>query len=386
MHAWAPFSSLDPLPHMTYDVIVIGGGLAGCSASMQLARRGLEVLLLEKSSYPSHKLCGEFLSPESQRSFERLGVLEGVRAAGAHEMTQARFTAPNGTETDAPLPGTALGLSRYRLDALLFDHARRAGVDGRTGTAVTDVEGSLSDGFTVSAGGESFAGRLVLGAYGKRGILDRTLDRDCLHNSSLVAFKAHYAGADVPHTIELHAFEGGYCGCSHVEDGRLNVCWIGTVDALTDAGGSPEAMIKSAMRQNPALADRLAGTERITDRFEAVSQVSLDPKGCFAQDICMIGDTAQMIAPLCGDGMAMALSAADLVVDPATSFLRGDTVPAAFRRKYRHAWSDAFSTRLRLGRWAHTAAFHPRATSLLITAFRLAPPLARWLIRSTRGG
>jgi flavin-dependent dehydrogenase len=247
------------------------------------------------------------------------------------------------------------------------------------------VEGSLGDGFTVTAGDRSFDARLVLGAYGKRGSLDRTLDRDCLHNSDLVAFKAHFAGADVPHTIELHAFEGGYCGCSHVEDDRLNVCWIGTVDALQAAGGSPEAMMEAARRHNPALADRLAGCERVSDRFEAVSQVSLDRKGCFAGGVCMIGDTAQMIAPLCGDGMAMALAAADLVVDPATAFLEGRLSPAAFRRRYTSAWEDAFAERLRVGRWMHTAAFHPTATSLLVSTFRLLPPLARWVIRATRG-
>jgi len=370
---------------MAYDVVVIGGGLAGCSASIQLAERGVKVLLLEKSTYPSHKLCGEFLSPESQSSFTRLGVLDAVRQAGAHPITNARFTAPSGTEAASSLPGTALGLSRYRLDELLFARARAAGVDGRTGTRVTDVAGSIERGFTVSAGESTFQGRLVLGAYGKRGTLDRTLDRDCLHPSSLVAFKAHFAGAQVPNTIELHAFEGGYCGCSHVEDDRLNVCWIGSTDALKSAGGSPETMMEAACNQNPALADRLDGTHRVSDRFEAISQVSLERKGCFANDVCMIGDTAQMIAPLCGDGMAMALSAADLVVDPATAFLAGNLSAPRFRNRYRTVWEQTFSTRLRLGRWAHRAAFHPRATSLLVRAFHVLPPLARWLIRSTRG-
>ncbi len=370
---------------MPYDAIVIGGGLAGCSASLQLAERGHAVLLLEKSAYPSHKLCGEFLSPESQSSFQRLGVLDAVRAAGAHPITEARFTAPNGTEAGSSLPGTALGLSRYRLDEMLFEQAQAAGVDGRTRSRVTDVRGSLEDGFVVSAGDQTFEGRLVLGAYGKRGTLDRTLDRDCLHSSSLVAFKAHFAGADVPNTIELHGFEGGYCGCSHVEAGRMNVCWIGTTEALQAAGGSPEAMMERAQAQNPALADRLAGTTRVSDRFEAVSQVSLQRKGCFAGGVCMIGDTAQMIAPLCGDGMAMALSAADLVVDPADAFLRRQASAEAFRKRYIRRWEETFSTRLRVGRWAHRAAFHPRSASLLVQTFRLLPPIARWAIRTTRG-
>ena len=68
---------------MSYDALVIGGGLAGCSTALQLARRGHSVLLAEQSTYPRHKLCGEFLSPEAQSSFRRLEVLDAVRDAGA---------------------------------------------------------------------------------------------------------------------------------------------------------------------------------------------------------------------------------------------------------------------------------------------------------------
>ena len=46
------------------DIIIIGGGLAGLTSAIQLARAGLSVLLLEKHSYPLHKVCGEYVSNE----------------------------------------------------------------------------------------------------------------------------------------------------------------------------------------------------------------------------------------------------------------------------------------------------------------------------------
>ncbi|MFP4227533.1 MAG: NAD(P)/FAD-dependent oxidoreductase [Salinivenus sp.] len=370
---------------MRFDVVIIGGGLAGCSAARQLAQRGHTVCLLEQQTYPRHKLCGEFLSPEAQASFRRLDVLEDVMAAGARAIHQTRLTAPNGTETEHDLPAPALGLSRYRLDALLFDHACRAGVDGRPGTRASTVRGNLETGFTVHTTDGDVRARVVLGAHGRRTRLDRSLDRPFLDVSSpYVGFKAHYKGRGVPETIELHSAPGGYCGVSPVESDRANVCWIGRVDALKAAGGTPEAML-SDLRQNPALDDRLQRLTRVSDRFEAVSQVPLMPKSRFVNDICMVGDAAGMIAPLCGDGMAMALQAADLATPLVSDFITDRHSAASFRRTYDRRWQRTFGTRMRLGRWVHTAAFRPGAAAALVRACRWLPPVARWLIRSTRG-
>jgi flavin-dependent dehydrogenase len=375
---------------MSYDALVIGGGLAGCSTALQLARAGHEVVLAEQSTYPRQKLCGEFLSPEAQSSFRRLGVLEAVHEAGASSIDHTRLTAPSGTKTEHALPDPALGLSRHQLDRLLFRRACAAGVDGRAGTRVTDVQGSLDEGFAVTAGAETLEARLVFGAHGRRSRLDRALERPFLEQRPpYVGFKAHYAGPSagaLADTIELHSAPGGYCGLSPVEDDRINVCWIGHTDALKKAGGTPTAMLNESLRQNPALDNRLRGLTRVSDQFEAVSQVPLMPKSRFVDDVCMIGDAAGMIAPLCGDGMAMALRTADLISPRASAFLDGDRSASSFRTAYRTAWSDTFGRRMRLGRWIHAAAFRPGAARLLVQTCRVLPPLARWLIRSTRGG
>ncbi len=373
---------------MPYDAIVIGGGLAGCSVALQLARTNHDVALLEKATYPRHKLCGEFLSPEAQSSLAGLGVLDAVREAGAASITEAQLTGPTGTVSEHALPDTAIGLSRYRLDGLLYRAACAQGVDGHTGTKATAVEGSLEDGFVVEAGGEKLRGHLVIGAYGRRGVLDRTLERPFLQQSSpYVAFKAHFAGRhDVasPGTIELHAAPGGYCGVGPVEDDRVNVCWIGRTDALKDAGGTPEAML-TMLRQNPKLDARLRPLSRVSERFEAVSQVPLMSKNRFAGNVCMVGDAAGMIAPLCGDGMAMALDAADLLAPLAAEFLADNRPPAAFRSSYEQKWQHTFGRRMRIGRWVHAAAFRPNLTTALLYTCTALPPLARWLIRATRG-
>ena len=371
---------------MTYDAMIIGGGLAGCSAAIQLAERGKRVLLLEKQRYPAHKLCGEFLSVEVLAMFERLGVHEAIWQAGAQPIDNTVITTTDGAVFESALPGTALGLSRYTLDQLLFERARTAGAEAHDGVNVQDVAGTLKEGFAVTTSEGTFEARMVLGAYGKRSTLDRKLNRLFLKaRSPFVAFKAHYAGVDLPGVIELHAFPGGYCGLSHVEQGQVNACWIAHGEALKEAGGTPEAMIAHSLGKNPALAGRFAAMERVSDRFIAVSQITFIPKGAFAGDICMIGDTAGMIAPMCGDGMAMALRTAELVTPLATAFLEGGLDAGAFRTAHERAWHREFGLRMRLGRWMHHAYCRPAVARLSVGAVRRMPGVGRWLIRKTRG-
>lgn len=344
------------------------------------------MLLLEKQRYPAHKLCGEFLSTEVTAAFERLGVLRAVHAAGAHPIRHTLVTASSGAAFEGPLPGTALGLSRFALDRLLFEHAAASGADVRDGTAVRSVTGSLGGGFEVATSGGRFEARVVLGAYGKRGLLDRKLDRPFFRETTpFVAFKAHYEGLDLPGTIELHAFPGGYCGLSRIEAGRVNACWISHERALQASGGSPEAMIGGAMEANAALAGRFRALRRVSPSFLAISQVSFASKDPFDGDVCMVGDTAGMIAPLCGDGMAMALYGAELAVPLVAAYLRRDLTPEAFRRQYAARLKRAFRTRLRLGRLLHHAYIHPPVAGLAVRTCRTLPGLRRWIIRKTRG-
>ena len=367
-----------------YDVIVIGGGPAGCGAAIHLARRGFRVLLLEKARLPVHKLCGEFLSVEVMALFERLGVAGAVRRAGPHPIGETLVTTADGAAFRSPLPGTGLGLSRRTLDRLLFTHAADAGADARDGVTALALTGSLPDGFTVKTTAGTFAARLVLGAWGKRGLLDRKLDRRFLaEKSPFVAFKAHFEGLEIPGVVELHAFRGGYCGLSHVEDGRVNVCWITHRDRLREAGGRPGDMIAHTFGENAALARRFESLRRVTD-FCAVAQISFAAKGPMAGDVPMIGDTAGMIAPLCGDGMAMALRSAETAAAHAAAFLDGHAGAEAFRRGYAHAWREAFARRMRLGRWMHRGYVRPLAARLGVRALVGMPALGRWLIRHTR--
>ena len=364
------------------DVAVVGGGLAGLSVATQMAAHDHTVALFEAQSYPRHKLCGEFLSPESQRSLDQLGLTDALAVHNPPRIDTSVLTAGSLSVTN-DMPAAALGISRYVLDAELATRAEDEGARIHTGCRVSDIRGSLNDGFTVAHAHGTTDAQVVVGAWGKHGIPDRTMNRTNLSEpADVVAFKAHYEGT-MPPVIDIHAFPGGYCGCSPVENNRFNVCWIGRRSLLKDTG-SPDAMLTAAANANPHLKERLAQGTRCTD-FCAVSQVTLDTKGPVHQDVCMVGDTAAMIAPLCGDGMAMALHAADLLVPHLHVYLSNTTQPAALLKAYRADWHRAFDTRLKWGRRLHHVAFRPGVARATVLMARLIPALHRWMFRKTRG-
>lgn len=368
-----------------FDAVIIGGGLAGAAAAIYLRRAGRSVLVCEKGTYPRHKLCGEFLSPEVVDSFERLGVREAIAGCGPKTLERVRITGLGGERFESDLPGTALGLTRYALDHLLVEHARRLGAEVREESAVRAVRGSLHEGFHVEVGNEEVSARMVIGAHGKRSRIDGRMQRPFLREAApRVGFKAHFEGADLEDRIELHLFDGGYCGMSMVETGRANVCWIGSAVDLKDAGGSPEAWMEGQMARNEALAERFGALQRVDD-WCAVAQVSFAVKGTFHGDVMMIGDAAAMIAPLCGDGMAMALRSAELGAHAAERFLSGEETPAGVRYLYDRRWRREFGVRLRAGRWLHEALCRPGFAHTAFRSAALVPGLARQLIRITRG-
>ena len=144
-------------------------------------------------------------------------------AAIAAPMRRTRFTAPRGRPFEDALPGVALGVSRYAIDAELARQARAAGVELFEGEKVRAVRGGGPDGSSaiVTDAGEVEWRRLVVG-----GELAEA------QHGPLMGLKQHGHLDGVGDVVEIHTFPGGYCGVNPIEGGRVNVCLIARTAAF----------------------------------------------------------------------------------------------------------------------------------------------------------
>ena len=211
--------------------------------------------------------------------------------------------------------------------------------------------------------------------------LDRKLSRSFLGlKRPFVAFKAHYEGGADLEAVELYAFDGGYCGICPLALNVVNACWIGTDARLRDVGGDPEMMLQQIQKENPALSERLQGLDRIPTTYLAESQLYFRSK-----HVCMVGDAAGLIAPMCGDGMSMALRSAEVLVPYADRFLRRRIDAETFKRRYARHWALEFGARMNVGNWLHHGFSSPRVAEAGVAVVRAIPPLGSLLMRVTRG-
>src|SRR5271154_2776115 len=113
------------IPRKSYDIAIIGGGLAGLSLSIQSAKAGYSVCLFEKEKYPFHKVCGEYISFESWNFLQELGI--PLSDWNLPIIRRLMVSSPNGKYLEHDLPLGGFGISRYKLDAALADIVKKCG-------------------------------------------------------------------------------------------------------------------------------------------------------------------------------------------------------------------------------------------------------------------
>lgn len=375
---------------MTHDIAIIGAGLAGGSLAAALAARGWDVVLLERRQLPQHKVCGEFLSPESQASLRALGLYDGVAALGPCPITHSRLISAAGVRLRVGLPGAAWGVSRFALDVELSEAAARAGARVRHGVTATALRLGAEQSVVAlrdeRGQPEELRARAVVLACGRHPLPGlRPSASQAPAQGSYVGVKCHYEGLALPPEVRLYLFGGSYAGLAPIEGGRANLCMLVTRDAFTRAGGSVPAMIAAAARANPALGRDLAGGRALHASECAVAPVDTNMPATPWDGCARVGDAAAMIPPLCGDGMAMALRGAELCLPLAHDFLRGERTLDGWAAAYRAAWHAEFDRPLRMGRRLQALLGFPGLGGALLGLGAVLRPLPNWLVRATRG-
>lgn len=370
-------------------MIVIGAGPGGTGFATAMARRGYRTLLLERGVLPRHRVCGEFLSPEALASLDALGV----HLKGAIPIRAVEFSGPGGERLRFGLRAPAWGIARHSMDEQMATAAVRAGVKLRTNATACRLERDEAQGcWRVQLRDDApVEGRLLVGAWGRGalpGLRSGGAQGDGDRPSGAPRFigvKLHLSGIAPAPAVELACFEGGYGGLAPIAGGQTNLSLLLTPERFRESAPTPEQLLASLPDLAPALAPRLWGAQLVPETWRVVAGVDTDRPNRPWDGIPLIGDAATMIPPLAGQGMAMALGAAALLVHPADRFLQGRITLAGLERSYGRSWHSSFALRLFIGRRLHSLLLSPERAGPLISWGGRIPGLGRLLFGLTRG-
>jgi flavin-dependent dehydrogenase len=365
------------------EVIIIGGGLAGLTSAIHLSKLGLQVTVIEKNSYPKHKVCGEYISNEvlPYLSWLDLKISELQPTA----INKLQFSTLNGKVINSELPLGGFGVSRYALDLFLYEKAIANGCLIVQDTAENIVFNDTH--FTITTSNNKvFESEIVIGAFGKRSNVDQKLNRDFIQKkSSWLAVKAHYSGDFPNDLVGLHNFKGGYCGVSKVENNKINICYLADYDTFKQYKNIEEYQ-DNVVSRNPQMRSIFDNCSLLFDKPITISQISFSKKEAVENHILMIGDTAGLIHPLCGNGMAMAIHSAKIVSELIGDYFN-DTIKSRseLEKRYLKEWNVNFSKRLKIGRLLAELLQKQNLSYLLLRIFVRFPFLLPIIIKKTHG-
>jgi flavin-dependent dehydrogenase len=332
------------------DVVVIGGGPAGSTAATLLARRGYRVIALEKDRHPRFHI-GESLLPMNLPIFERLGVLDKVKALGVFK-PGADFEADNERGYNSFDFERAIGNSpphayqvwRQDFDSMLYRHAGENGADAREGHEVRSVEQLGTRDWrlhvTTDAGtGYVLQARYVVDASGRDAFLSgkKKLKRKNPAHQSAAIF-GHFRGATFrpgrdAGNISIYRFEHGWMWMIPLPDGVMSVGAVCRPDYLKQRRGRTVEFLLDTLRQNAGLWERIAEAALIGDEVRVTGNYSYDSARMAGPGWILIGDAFAFLDPVFSSGVYLAMSGAEQAVEVVDRALREPHREAALQRR-----------------------------------------------------
>ncbi|MES1220911.1 MAG: pyridine nucleotide-disulfide oxidoreductase, partial [Bacteroidota bacterium] len=299
------------------------------------------------------------------------------------------ITAPNGKMLEHMLPLGGFGISRYTLDSMLSSIAVKNGVTLKEKTKVQNIS-FHDEKFNIECDGYAIKATVGAGTFGKRSNIDTAWQRkftlqkpDKLNNYIGVKYHIHY---DFPEdSIALHNFSGGYSGISRIEENKYCLCYLTTAANLKASNNDIKKMESDILCRNPHLKKIFTDGEFLPGFPSVISQISFSQKTQVENHVLMIGDSAGMISPLCGNGMSMALHGSKIAFEKANIYLDKKIARGQMEEEYQYEWANLFASRLRTGRIVQRFFGSSFLSNMLISILKPFPGAINKIISETHG-
>jgi flavin-dependent dehydrogenase len=323
-----------------YDYAILGGGIAGLCAAKRLLELGFAPLVIEGGGYPSHKVCGEFLSPSILPALQKWNIhpvlIHQMQWHSSSQYLQFSFQSP------------AASLSHWVLDSQLADQITQEGGSLLTHTKVVDLFPSTHERechrLLLSSGEKIGVRHLLIGAG--------RVPHPSLHPPSLpyIGFKAHFSGLTLDSTLHMFSLKGAYLGVSPIENGKANVACL-VKKELLEPGASPEKFMHQLISSHPSLCKLLGEGTRLFDHWMVTPVPEFGWRGVPDwMQTYWIGDAAGTIPPASGSGLTLAITGGCLAAEFAA---RRDA--SGFKK----VWKKRCLTQIRYAKALHKIFLNP---------------------------
>lgn len=368
---------------MKYDVGIIGAGLAGLSLAIQLSRGGHAVAIFEKSKFPFHKLCGEYLSNESLPFLDRLGLNYG--AIGPAKISRLYISNASGKELEEHLGLGGIGISRWRMDEALAEIATDNGAILFENTLVQSTH-FVDNVHHVKTKNSNYKCDVLISAFGKKSNLSKINKPEKDETNQYLGIKYHAKLENYPSDlISMHNFKDGYCGVCRLEGDWVSICYLSHTNNLKQSGNSIKKMEEEVLFKNVKIKDVFERAEFLYTKPIAVSNIEFKKKELLKDDVIYVGDAAGLITPLCGNGMSMSLHASAILGPLVSSYLCGELTKSEMYLEYSKQWNKQFKVRMSAGRKIQSVFRNQRTADIGLTLLNLFPFLKQRIIKLTHG-
>lgn len=379
---------------MKHEIAIIGAGPSGSTAAIYLAQFGYDVCLIEKKAFPRNVLCGEFLSREVVNNLKELNLFAEFLKLKPNLINTFTLVDEDEKEISSQLGFQAFGLKRSAFDNLLLAEAKEKGVEVYQPFEVSEIIKANGNYHLSLKSSQSHSDKLiaqyVVLAYGKRNHLDAKLKRKFVnHKSNLDGIKYHVHKEFLRNIqddeIQIFTEDGIYCGANSVSEEEVTFCFLEDRSSFTST--PIQSLNRLAERSGKFKSLFKSGVEDVftSNRVYGSGDIYFGGRNKVENGMFMIGDAAQVIAPLSGDGISMAMDSAKLLANLFRDKKQKNISDFDLCKMYDSEWQKKFNGRLKTAQFIQEVLFKKISRKISLGALRIFPKVLNHFIKNTRG-